>query len=441
MSVALPQVLICLLSGSISIISMYLTSLAGHDALSAGALISSTYSFLIMIAFTCLYSIGFTTSQKFGERKKKEITFIIHNGLVLATLLSVPLILIMRNIFPILILLKQPIIISKIVSKYFFALSYGILPSLYGMVLSQFLMGIFKARITIFFSIITVIISTVLGYSLLLGKFGLPSIGIIGVAYSIVFASWFSFFLFGVYLYSVAELRDYVFNLDTNISTGKILNIFNKGWPISIQQGTEILALTMITYLIGTLGQQALAAQQITLQASLLSVMVTTGMSQATAVLIAKSYGMKDFSLGRRYYIASILMGMLFNVLTAFIFILFPKAIISLFLDVNNRVNEYIVQLASTLLFIVGFTRIVDGIRNITTSALRGYGDLYFPMCTAILSCWFIAMPTSFILKNYYGVVGIRLGLGLGIIFGAVILVKRFFKLVYDTDRLASLFN
>lgn len=433
--ISYPQILTGLLSASIGVISMYLLSLLGHDALAAGALISSTYSFLIMIAFTSLYSISFLISQKLSQGKKNEVVEIVHSGFILATFLSIPLIIIIRNIYPILIFLKQPNITSKITAEYFEALSYGILASLYGMVISQFLTGILRPQITVIFSTVAVIISTILGYLLLFGKFGLPCLGIIGIAYSIAIASWLSLILFAMYVYLNSEIASYkIFTGKVIISLSTILSLFNKGWPISVQYATEILALTMITYIIGTLGQQALAAQQITLQASILSVMITAGMSQATSVLVGKSYGMRDYNLGRLYYHASILMATIFNGITAILFIFFPNAIISIFLDIQNPINTYTIELTKTLLLIVAITRIADGIRNIATSALRGLNDTYLPMFTAIVSCWIIAMPISFFLKSYYGAAGIRCGLSIGIIFGAYYLARRFYKLALVND-------
>jgi len=55
---------------------------------------------------------------------------------------------------------------------------------------------------------------------------------------------------------------------------------FSLGFPIGIQFGAELAAMTVATYFMGYFGVIALAASQIVSQYSLIVVMVTLGLSQ-----------------------------------------------------------------------------------------------------------------------------------------------------------------
>ena len=63
-----------------------------------------------------------------------------------------------------------------------------------------------------------------------------------------------------------------------------IKNIFLLGYPIGMQFGAELSAMTMATYFMGYYGTTALTASQIVSQYSMLVVMVILGLSQAVTM-------------------------------------------------------------------------------------------------------------------------------------------------------------
>lgn len=425
--VSLPIIITNIISAAIGITSMYFLSLTGYEGLAAGALISSTYAFITTCAFSILSPIGILTSQKYLFSGQLEILKVIHQGLIYAALISIPVICIMKCVFPILIIFKQPLAIAKIVAEYFNVISYGILPTLCNMAISQFLVGISMARFVVYYSGLSFLLFTGLTYVFLYGKFGAPRLEVIGIAYAISLTSWVSFIASLIYLKVSQKFNDCkIFPIQLYPSKSLLWNLFSMGWPVSLQYGAEILALMIMTYLIGMFGKSALVAQQITLQCSMVPILIVAGFSQATSVLIGNALGRNNLMEVKQQYFASLLLVMIFNLLLALIFIFFPHQLISIFLKTYDQTNLATIQLAILFLEIVAISRIFDGIKNITTGALRGYNDARFAMLTTLTSYWLIAFPISILLIFHYGAAGVRLGYLLGVITGTVILVLRF---------------
>lgn len=422
--ISFPLICTNLISSSMGIMSMYFISLLGHKELAAGAIISTTYTLLIMMPFSILYSVGILTATKHAENNIHDVIKIIRHGLILATLLSIPVILVMRNIDIILLFFRQPSDIAQIVSTYYRSLSYSILPSLYCMVFNQFMIGILRPVVVTIFALIALIFSTILSIILLFGKCGVPPLGISGVGYAITIVSWASLISTVLFILINERYHQYnIFKYKFEYSKDLLIKLHNIGWPIGLQSFSEILAITFATYLIGTLGIRELDAQQITLQCSILSVMITTGISQSTTILIRKVYTHNQLRSVNSQYLVSLLLVTIANLILSLIFIFCPRTLISIFIHSNSSSNSSIAILTTSLLSIVAFTRIFDGIRNVTASALRGIDEKLTPMLTAIFSNWLLAVPLGLLLMNTYGAAGIRIGFLIGVATGAIILI------------------
>src|SRR5579883_264200 len=427
--IAMPMVATNLISALMGIISMFLVSLMGHEALAAGALISSSYSFIMMIGISFLIPVSIMIGQSRGAGNLPEIGRWVQHGFILAMLLGCVLSTIMLNMYPLLIFFRKPPEIAKIVAGYFHALSFGIFPIMLATILNQFLNGILKPKMVTLFSLISLLGNTLLGFALVKGKWFLPALGVEGVAYAIAFMSWLMLFVLFIYIARTNEFKKFqIFSLLLP-SKNYFKKLLNMGWPMSVQYGVELLAFTMITYLMGTLGPVALGAQQITLQCAMIPIMIVVGISQATSILVGQAFGQRNFNQIMQQFHVGLFLVVLTMLTISECYWHRPDFFISIFLDIHNPVNQSIKELSVILLSILAFTQIFDGIRNVTTSALRGLGDMRFPMMMGVLSCWVIAMPISLLCMLKWGAVGIRIGFLIGILTGAIVLVTRFYQI------------
>jgi MATE family multidrug resistance protein len=78
------------------------------------------------------------------------------------------------------------------------------------------------------------------------------------------------------------------------------------------------------------------------------------------------------------------------------------------------------------LMYVAAAFQVFDGIQGVTTGNLRGTGDTHTPMFTGLVAYWFLGLPTGAFLafRLGLGVVGLWLGLSLGLIVAACVLLR-----------------
>lgn len=121
-------------------------------------------------------------------------------------------------------------------------------------------------------------------------------------------------------------------------------------------------------------------------------------------------------------------MGAAFMMLAAVAFWLFPRFVVSLFIDIRLPQNATLVELAIVLLSLAATFQVFDGIQVTAIGALRGLKDTRIPMGIALVSYWCVGLPVGCLLAFHFDMLGI--GLWWGLVFGlasaAVLLSARF---------------
>lgn len=407
---------------------MLLIARLGHAELAAGALVSSLSITLSVIAWSMLFSVGVIVGFAFGAEKNEELGLILRSGLLLGTLISIPVIFTMWNIGPILRFFHQQQQLVILTQKYFHGLAWGILPSVWIVCCSQFVVAIEKARVVLVLSILSLIFMLVPGYILLFGAFGFPKIGMAGMAYANAFMSWMMFILLVIYLLQNQFNKYKIFSCSKIFSWTYLKKLFTVGYPISIQYGAELAAFSLSTIFCGWISQASLAAWQIMIQLNMVIIMIPYGIAQSSAVLVGQALGKNDKAATRPLGHAGLLLGTAFMFIIALVYLLAPKLLISLYLNIHRSAYLTTVHTAVLLLAVAAFSQFFDGIRNIATGILRGFHDTKVPMLVGIMATWVIGIPISYLLAFVYhwGTVGVSMGFMFGVSIGAVILLRRF---------------
>lgn len=429
-SLASPIIFSNIINATSGLIGMLLIAKINADALASGAIITSTYGLVIMMAFSIFYSISILIGYNKGAGQDSEISKIFGSGITLSFLIGLPLTGLFFCLGPLLAFLHQPPIVTQMTAEYFHGLAYGLIPSLIVAVFVQFFMGIAKTNIILKFTIIGVLLNSFASYCLIFGTNSIQPMGIFGAGLATSITGFIQLGLILFYIFSKPELNQY------KILSLKILNftyaknLLKIGVPISIQYTAEILAFSSITYFMGIVGIEALAAQQVTLQCTMLAIMAVMGLSQAGSILI--SHNMCDPKLDKGIICKlTIGIGLIFTQIIALVYWFFSDSLIALYVDMNNQSSLEIISIAKSLLMVAAFTQIFDAGRNIAAGLLRGYGDTKTSMWTGFISCWIIGLPLSLIFAFILnlGAMGLRLGMMVGILFGCIQLITRLIKM------------
>ena len=177
----------------------------------------------------------------------------------------------------------------------------------------------------------------------------------------------------------------------------------------------------------GTLGTQVLAAHQIVFQTILIIFMIPLGMSYAATVRVGQHLGQKNLEGIKRAGYFSIGAGLIFAIAITIIMLLFPKAIVSLYIDVNDPANAEITHLALPMLTVATVSQILDTVQKITYGVLQGLQDTRIPVLLNIPAFWFIGLTSGYLLGFYFnlGGVGLWLGQSIGVAVAALLFLIR----------------
>lgn len=409
-----------------SFVAMLFVAQLGKFHLAAAALATTTFMTIMTISITIFYAVSILISHCLGQEKSHaEIGNIVKNGFWLAIILFIPNCIVLWNINKVLLLFGQDQQLILLSVPYFHYAALSMLPTLICAVILQFYTGIGKPKFTLIVTLINLPMMILLSYILIFGKFGFPQMGLAGVTCAglIVQSALTIGLLFYLFLTdSVKHYQLFSGQLLPNMSISK--HIFKLGFPIGIQFGGELAALTVSTYMMGLFGVVALAASQIVSQYSLLIIMITLGLSQAVSVLTSNAYGQHDFISIKKYMTAAMIILCILFVIITLLFVSIPTVLIRPYINIFDPSNDALIHLTIIFFIIEAVFLLVDGMRNLFSSVLRGLHDSKTPMHAGIICLWLISLPVSYYVGFHMSdsPIGLRIGFMSGFLIAALYL-------------------
>ncbi|MCB2133749.1 MAG: MATE family efflux transporter, partial [Rhodobacteraceae bacterium] len=182
--------------------------------------------------------------------------------------------------------------------------------------------------------------------------------------------------------------------------------------------------------MMGWIGAVELASHGIALELAAIAFMVHLGLSNAATVRAGRAFGQDDMRGLRDGALVAMAMSLIFGAVVVVVFVLFPAPLIGLFLDPANPQGPQIIAYGSALLAVAALFQIADATQVMGLGLLRGVHDTRAPMIIASVSYWLIGIPVSYVLafKAGMGGVGLWLGLVVGLVVAAVLLMVRFWR-------------
>ncbi|MGD9153251.1 MAG: MATE family efflux transporter [Gammaproteobacteria bacterium] len=423
----------------------------GKEYLAASGLISVIQNMFFCAGEAALYPIALESSNLIKKKKSKKnytkIGLIWQQGLFLSgVVLSPAPIVIAIFAKPILKSLGQSHDVSRISQEYFDGFVYGIPAAFMLFNNTQFAMGIGKPYIMFVTTLIQKGLGLGLGYFFIYGNSALhiPKLGAYGLGLANSTANWMTLTLSTLYFtFNIHNFPYYkLFNFFRREKVSKWLHsrasimwdLIKKGALITIRVLTESLSYQFLILMAGWLGDDDLAAIEISAQFLMIITIPSFNIAHSIAVLM-QNYLPQDKN-GRIIEINNnakkiSFVGTVFNIVIPFIampfYILIPNQLISLFsIDVNDPKNEQIVFLSRNL-FIINMAGLSDSIRNSLLGTLRGILDFWFITGGSVLSSAIVTIPLAYLLgfELSYGVFGLMGARNIGMLLGSMLYVIR----------------
>ncbi|GAB4136974.1 MAG: MATE family efflux transporter [Cyanobacteria bacterium J069] len=406
----------------------------GSESLAAGGLCATYFVALLLLGGAIVAAVSPLAAEAYGAKNPQRVGAVNRQGLWLALLLSLPMTALIWHGDWLLSRTGQPAGLLELGRPYLRAIALGYLPGVGFAALKSTVSALSRPRPIILIMLGGMLINMTLNYTLTLGKFGLPQLGLAGIGWASAISLWSMFGAIALYIQQ-PSLRPYGLLKNLHQFEPKLFQeLVRVGLPIGILAAVEVGLFTVTTFLVGQLGTVSLAAHQVALQTAAVTFTIPLGISFATTVLVGQRLGQRQFHTAKLAGYLGIGMGSLFMGIMALIFWLMPETIVSLYLDVRDPANAEVVNLAKKLLWVAAMFQLVDGIQVTATGALRGLKDTQIPMLIGILAYWGVGLTSGYWLgmQAGMGAVGLWWGLALGLTVAAIVLPWRFSRAKAD---------
>ena len=426
---AAPLILSQLAQMSMSFVDTLMVGWSGSQPLAGVAVGGAVFFPVILISLGILIAVSPVVSQGYGAGNRHAVGCAVGQGLRLATILAIPASLVMWNGGWLLSWMGQEEQTVVLAQEYLRAIAWGVLPCLWFGVLRYFVEGLSRPRVVMIIAVAAMVLNIGANYVFMYGKLGFPALGLAGCGWASTLIYWSMFLSLAFFIARSGELRGYgVFAHLGQTDWHYFSEIFRLGWPIGIMQGLEVGLFSTTTILMGLLGTTVLAAHQITLQCVAYAFMIPLGLSLAVSVRVGQAIGRKDFVGAQRAGYVGMGLGAGVMMVSAICFWIFPKFIVSLFLDIEGGVNAEVLSQAVVLLNVAAVFQVFDGVQVTAAGALRGLKDTRTPMIVGVVAYWVVGLSSAYILGFLLGWEGIGLwwGLVLGLTTAAILLLWRF---------------
>lgn len=383
--------------------------------------------------------IGFSTAiTPLVAESDSEANFasgqsVLKHGVFLCTLLSVALFGLILLGKPLMSLMQQPEEVVALALPYLDLVAISLIPLIIFQAFKQFSDGMSKTVFPMYATIIANIINVLLNYVLIFGKFGFPQMGIVGAAIGTLISRGAMLVILIVLLKRNKKTAPFLAGLNfRNIQKRMSKKLLNLGFPSALQMFFEVALFTAAIWLSGVLGKNMQAANQIALNLASMTFMFAMGLGVTAMIRVGNQKGLRNFTELRRVAQSIFLLGLLFAIGFAVIFMLFRFSLPNLYVNVNDlsqiQDTREVVASAASLLLLAAIFQISDSVQVMVLGALRGMQDVKIPTLITFISYWVIGFPVCYFLgkPNMFGGVGIWIGLLFGLTTASVLMYLRF---------------
>jgi multidrug resistance protein, MATE family len=378
----------------------------GADVLAGGGLAAIVFLAIMTATSGIVMGVSPLIAEAFGAGQKTRIQEVARQGLWLAILVSIPMMIFTAHLDSWMSHAGQTETTVKFANIYLDIMLWGLFPAVGFAALRATVSALSQARPVMFIVVTGTAFNIVWNYILGFGKFGFPQMGLAGLALASVMTLWGMFLALVLYVFINPRLKNYRIFQELHRLRPRILwELVWVGVPIGLFSGLETGFFMVIMFWMGTLGTEALAAHQIVFQTIMVVFMVPLGISYATTVRVGQWLGRKDFVGVQQAAWVSMGMSTTFMFGVSIALLLFPKQTIGIYLDLQNPDNAAIIAQAVPLLVIAAIAQVLDGFQKAVYGSLQGLQDTQVPIVLNVLGYW------GFGLSACYGL-GFTLGLG-----------------------------
>ncbi len=432
-ALAWPMVLTNLGQTAMTATDVMMMGRLGPEVLAGGALGSNLYFMLMIFGLGLMLATSPMMASELGRKRHsvRDIRRTVRQGLWQAVLVSTPIWLLLWHGEALLLAMGQEPELAQKAGLYLHWLQWAVLPFYGYIVLRSFISALERPGWALVIVFAAVAANACFNWMFMFGHFGFPAMGIAGSGLATTLSSTLMFIGMVVVVLVERQFRRYhLLGRFWRSDWPRFRGLLRLGLPIAGILAFEVTIFNAAALLMGLIGAEQLAAHAIALQIASVTFMVPLGLNQAVTVRVGLAYGARDREGVSRAGWTAYVLGVSFMALMALVMVLWPRTLISAFVDLADPANARVVALAVSFLAFAALFQIFDGAQAVASGMLRGLHDTTVPMIYAAIGYWGIGLPLGVLLAfplAFEGI-GIWIGLSCGLASVAVLLLVRWLR-------------
>lgn len=278
---------------------------------------------------------------------------------------------------------------------YFRILNIGAFFFLSNAVLSCFYSGRGQTWPVMWINVGMATLNAILDYGLILGKLGLPRLGIQGAGIATVVSTATFTCLYAYLVFRKRHNSLYATRSAWRLEKPLFLRMLRFGAPSGVHFFLDLMGFTLFVLIIGRIGKTELAASNMAQQINLLGLLPMIGMGIATTIMVGQFQGAKRSDLAERATYSALQLALLYSATLACLYVFLPDLLLAPFaaggaLEDAPRMREISSQILRYMAVII----LLDTVAIATGATLKGAGDTRFVMYTlAFTSTFCLVIP------------------------------------------------
>lgn len=421
---ALPLVLGLSAAELISLTDTVLLASLGTVVLACVALTSSAGLIFHAGLYGMLATLSVRVGHAHGADDPGAVARTLRAGLGYGLLVGILGCLAMLACLPLVQWLGVPLPDVALLTPYWQAMAVFLIPYCLAVVFKDVLEAIGRPWVGVLLVMSAVVFNIPLSYGLIHGHFGLPALGLLGAGIASVIAESLAVLVALAYWRLAPSLASYRQAAQGARLTWRTL--LGEGWPLGLGYLAEAGAVVIAAWMLGWLGNAALAANQVVQSIGALLYMLPLGMAAAVSIRISQAQGRGETARIRAIGSATFASVTAWMLVATVLLALFGRSIAEAMSD-----DPQVIAIAVPMFVVVAAMQVADGLQSTALGALRGLQDYRWPVGVTLVSYWLLALPLSYwlALHSSLGAVGVWVGFACGLTVAAVLLPWRFYRL------------
>lgn len=385
---------------AIGLVDTKLVGGLGAAALGGVGLATTMMFLAYSLAFGAMRGVKVRVAHAIGEGSPQHGFAYARAGLVMGGAFGVLVLLVCRDVSPLLLKLHADPEIVPYAQEFLAAVTLGAPATCALSALIQHRQATGDSRTPMIVGIAGNAFNALFAWSLIYGHFGLPALGVRGGGYATATTETLELAVMFALL-----LRDERRALARGALAGApisfsraVREVSDLGIPTGIQFTAETLAFAAFTVVLGSISKEEIAAHQIALNVIRVSFLPGVAVSEAASVLVGRALGRRRLAEADAAVRSGLGLAVGFMAACGIVFALFGGMLGRFFSS-----DPIVVANARTLLLVAAVFQVLDAVNIVLRGALRGAKDVRAVMIIGVLVVWSCVPTSAFFLGKLSG--------------------------------------